>query len=151
MASRWLILVAMTVAGCGKTGPELAEVRGVITLGERPMRDVIVTFRPTGQTAGNGAHGATDAQGRFELADVRGGKGARPGQYKVHLYPAPVKSHDGAPSEVASLGNVSVPAVYVDPNTSPISAAVPAEGTSLQIRLTRDGKNISVVNEPLAP
>lgn len=140
--------VALLLAGCGRAAPDLSVVRGQILLGGKPLPHVSVTFRPIGETQGNGALGGTDAEGRFVLFDVRGAEGARPGQYRVHLYPMPKVGSDGTPSQVAVSGG-NIPAIYINPNSSPVVADVPAEGANIRFELTPDGKNVNVVSEPL--
>jgi hypothetical protein len=147
-ANLWAIIVAL-IAGCGEAEPVLAPVRGRIVMEDKPMAEVIVTFAPIGNTTGNGALGATDRDGRFELTDVRGEKGAHPGEYKIHLYPAPLPKKTDAPVDVVSVGGGGIPAIYVDPNNTPLRANVPPEGAHVDVTLTSDGQNAGTKNSPL--
>ena len=114
------------------------------------MRDVAIAFRPTGSTPGSGALGVTDAEGRFEMKDVRGGEGVRPGQYVIHLYPAPQATGKVMADVAVSTSTNKIPSVYINPSSSPIQATVPVEGGGMEIHLTPDGQNIKVENQPLS-
>jgi hypothetical protein len=119
-------------------------------MNDAPVREVIVNFAPTGNTAGSGALGATDEQGRFELTDARGQTGAHPGDYKIHLYPAPRRKAGDAPTEVVSAGGGGIPSVYVDPNNTPLVANVPLSGGHVDVTLTPDGRGARVITTSLA-
>ena len=101
------LCVLLAAAGCGGK-PELVPVRGRITLDGQPVKEVVVTFSPIGDTQGNGAMGCTDVEGRFTLTDVRGSAGARVGEYKVSLYPAPTGSRPGDPADVVAKGSIKI-------------------------------------------
>jgi hypothetical protein len=110
----------------------------------------MISFAPIGDTPGNGAVAATNSDGQFELMDVRKAMGARPGQYKVHLYPTPPISTDGPPTGVVSMGHGNLPSIYIDPNRTPLVADVPASGGYVEVMLTRDGKNSRTVTSPIS-
>jgi hypothetical protein len=78
-------VLVLTVGCSGGSG--LAPVTGRVTLDDKPVPNMIVNFTPLGETAGNGALGHTDADGRFTLLDARGEAGAYVGEYKVSFYP----------------------------------------------------------------
>jgi hypothetical protein len=73
-------LMAAFVLGCGPTGPSLGRVTGKVTLDDKPLTNVAVTFMPTGE--GGSASGVTDANGNYELNHANG-KGAPVGKCKV--------------------------------------------------------------------
>jgi hypothetical protein len=147
---RWLVLCALLV-GCSDAKPVLVPVRGRITLRDVPVKEVIVNFAPTGNTTGSGALGATDADGRFELTDARGETGAHPGDYKIHLYPAPRARSSDVPTDVVSAGGGGgIPAIYIDPNNTPLVANVPPEGGHVEVVLTADGRNTRTTTSPLS-
>lgn len=147
--TRGWILTAILL-GCGESQPVLAPVRGRIVLGDKPVTEVIVTFAPIGETPGNGSLGATDHDGRFELTDVRGQKGVHAGDYKIHLYPAPLPKTSDAPVDVVSVGGAGIPSVYVDPNNTPLRANVPPSGGHVDVTLTPDGQNSRTVTSALS-
>lgn len=139
---RWS-LVCACLAGCSGKQSALVPVRGRVTLNDAPVKEVIVNFGPIKNTAGSGALGATDDDGQFELTDVRGKKGAHPGDYKIHLYPAPLGKASSAPADVVSAGGGGgkVPAIYINPINTPLVASVPETGGFVEVTLTPDGKN----------
>jgi hypothetical protein len=65
--------------GCG-TGPEFAEVEGVVTLKGKPLPEVEVTFSPVTEkgTKGPTAACVTDGQGRYRLRCDRADKNGAP-------------------------------------------------------------------------
>ncbi len=149
---RVLSLVGLLpLIGCDQPGPVLVPVQGRITLDGKPVSEHVVTFSPIGNTQGNGAMGPTDEQGKFALTDVRGETGAHVGHYKVHLYPTPVTPPNDVPSDVVSVGGGggSVPAIYIDPNYTPVVATVPEEGCFVEITLTANGQGATSETKPL--
>lgn len=123
------------VAGCASDNPGLVPVTGVVTMDQRPIAELIVTFTPVGSTPGSGALGATDSKGRFSLTNVRGGEGAYAGRYRISLYPAPVKRASELPTDVVSSGAVGVPEAYLNPNRTPLRTNVPEGGGRFEIKL----------------
>jgi hypothetical protein len=77
-----LILTAC-IAGCGKSGPELAAVSGRVTVDGKPMENVDVTFQPDEMRPAS--YGRTDASGHYELGYKRGVQGALLGQHTVRI------------------------------------------------------------------
>ena len=75
----------MIAVGCGKPGPQVQYVEGVVVLDGEPVADATVVFVPEAAD-GLVATGRTNAEGRFTLTSVRGGKpngGALVGEYAV--------------------------------------------------------------------
>jgi hypothetical protein len=144
----WALLLPLLI-GCSDSQDGLVPVRGRIMMLDAPVKDVMISFAPIGDTHGSGALGATDAEGEFELTDVRGAKGAHSGKYKVHLYPAPPIKTEGPPTDVVSMGSGRIPAIYIDPSRTPLVADVPASGGFVEVILTQDGKNAKTVTNPL--
>lgn len=73
------------LTGCG-TGPEFAEVEGVVSLKGKPLPDVEIVFSPMTEkgTKGPTAACVTDAQGRYRLKCERAGRtGALVGIHRV--------------------------------------------------------------------
>ena len=73
------MLVLAAFAGCGKSGPQVAPVRGRVTLDGQPLPNTGVVFRVSGQSSG----GRTDENGNYELIYKRGLKGAPIGMNHV--------------------------------------------------------------------
>jgi hypothetical protein len=78
------ILLMLAVAnGCGRSGPQVAPVRGRVTLDDRPLANADVTFQPDGSR--RASIGRTDADGRYELAYRMGQPGAIVGPHIVRI------------------------------------------------------------------
>ncbi len=86
-------LVALT--GCGKRGPKLADVSGIVTLDGQPLGNVIVTFVPI--EGGVSSSGVTDEAGHFTLSCSLG-RGALVGQHRVYVQ-----------SQAAGPGDIIIP------------------------------------------
>ena len=78
-----LLLMAVLLAGCGQSGPELAPVSGRVTLDGRPLEMADVVFQP--DDARSPSYGRTDADGRYELGYKRGVAGALVGGHNVSI------------------------------------------------------------------
>jgi hypothetical protein len=79
----WLLLLGLLLAGCHKSGPELAPVSGRITLNGKPLENADVVFQP--DNGKSPAVGRTNAEGRYELAYKRGITGGPVGQNTVQI------------------------------------------------------------------
>jgi len=81
-----LVLGALVgLGGCG-TGPEFAEVEGVVSLKGKPLPEVEIVFAPVTEkgTKGPTAACVTDAQGRYRLKCERAGRiGTLVGTHRV--------------------------------------------------------------------
>jgi hypothetical protein len=82
LAVCFLILTAC-IAGCGKSGPELAPVSGRVTVDGQPMANVDVTFQP--DEARPPSYGRTGPDGHYELGYKKGVQGALLGQHTVRI------------------------------------------------------------------
>ncbi len=67
-----MVLGSLVCLGCGSGSPNLGEVTGTVTLDEKPLANVLVTFTPEG--GGRASTGTTDEAGKYTL-----GFGAEPG------------------------------------------------------------------------
>ena len=79
------IVAGCVVAGCGKKikgMPQLAPVRGTITLDGKPLVKTGVFFS---SETGHSSIGVTDDRGRYELRFTRGYSGAEVGKHTVRL------------------------------------------------------------------
>jgi hypothetical protein len=128
------------MAGCGRSSA-LVPIAGRVTLDGQPVPDMIVNFTPLGETAGNGALACTDKEGRFTLLDSRGESGAYVGEYKVSFYPSLGRSKQTDPAlDVVSVpSKAGLPAIYLDPNQTPLRATVSKGGGTIDLLLTRTG------------
>lgn len=78
-----LTLLALVTAGCGPGGPDIAGVKGKVTMDGEPLADASVIFVPV--AGGRPAAARTDAEGNYELNFSGGRKGTIPGMNKVQI------------------------------------------------------------------
>ena len=83
------------IAGCGRSGPVVQYVEGIVTLDGEPLEGAVVTFRPT--SGGLTAAGTTDGTGLYKLNALaaRRGAGTMAGDYLVSILKW--KESDGGP------------------------------------------------------
>src|SRR4029078_4377425 len=79
----WLLLLGLLISGCRKSGPELAPVRGRVTLSGKSLEKADIVFQP--DNGNPPASGRADAEGRYELAYKRGVMGGPIGQNTVRI------------------------------------------------------------------
>ncbi len=117
-----LTMVAVLVAsGCGT--PEVRSIAGVVTLDGVPVDLATITFVPEESTS-RGGIGRTDAEGKFDLT-TDGQDGLEDGQYRVII----TKMALGKPGQsVPAAGSSAVPAIYQNPDTTPIKVTLPLQG-----------------------
>ncbi len=134
------VLAGLVLAGCGGSSKpaapsNLAPVSGTVTVGGKPVPNVVVTIVPTGTTKGTGGWGKTDDSGTFKVLHQTQAEGVEPGEYMAvfSLYVKP----DGQPlppntSPTESRAVQAIPAPWSDPATqSPKQRFdVPTGGTS---------------------
>ncbi len=96
-------LLAVLVAGCSKSGPELAPVHGRITVDGQPMENVDITFQPDGSKPPS--YGRTDKDGQYELGYKRGVTGALIGQHTVRITVSSELVHN--PPKIAAKFNTN--------------------------------------------
>jgi hypothetical protein len=77
------VLLVMSFAGCGKTGPEVVPVTGRITLDGKPLANADVVFQPDGSKPPSA--GRAGADGRYELVYKRGVMGGMVGSNTVRI------------------------------------------------------------------
>lgn len=125
----WCLLVvglSIVVPGCGKKGPVLVPVTGLVTLDGEPLPSAVVAFE---QSDGlNMATGVTNDQGRYELETHKVGKGARPGMHRVQI----CCSQSEAPGKTVYLA----PKHYCTFDTSGLTAEVGEKRTTLTFDLS---------------
>lgn len=99
-------------AGCGRSsGPELAAVKGTVTLDGRPLKNASIRFQPVDEHgAGTYSIAMTGKKGEYELRHTRSSKGALVGRHVVKIRTARPDAEDelGNPLPVQEL----IPAVY---------------------------------------
>jgi hypothetical protein len=77
------ILSLVTLAGCGRSGPELAPVSGRVMLDGEPLFGARLMFQP--EATGSPSYGSTGRDGRYQLGYKRGVKGAMIGWHIVRI------------------------------------------------------------------
>lgn len=87
----WLVFLALWAIsgwGCGKPGPKLVPVSGIVVNGDKPIANATIQFAPDPSQAGQAldAIAQTDGEGHFAVQTVPHGKGAAVGHYKVTVY-----------------------------------------------------------------
>ena len=100
-----IALLGLTFQGCGKSGPELADVSGSVTMDGKPLPDVMLEFQPTGGK-GSPSIGYTDKNGEYRLRFSRDKWGAVPGEHVVRI------DFDYDPGSDAPKPPFKIPAQY---------------------------------------
>jgi hypothetical protein len=77
------IALLLVIAGCKESGPELAPVRGRVTLDGKPVEHTDVMFEPDGLKSPS--VGRTDKDGNYVLAYKRGVEGGMVGMNTVRI------------------------------------------------------------------
>jgi hypothetical protein len=122
-------------------------VSGRVTLNDKPVDGMMVYFTPVSDsTPGSGSSGFTDADGRFTLTSAQGRSGAYPGDYKVSIEP-PLGGADDAARPVVRPPP-AVPRIYRDPSRTPLRASVPPGGGTIDVILTKSGKEATTKATP---
>jgi len=123
-------MVILVAAGCGKTGPQVHFVEGGLLLDGQPVADATVVFVPEA-TNGLVATGRSNAEGRFTLTSVRGGRpngGALEGDYAVTFAKADYDLKGTGKTRDDDLDGVPlihlIPPQYGDASTSGLKATV---------------------------
>ncbi|RMG00676.1 MAG: carboxypeptidase regulatory-like domain-containing protein [Planctomycetota bacterium] len=136
-----LVLTAvgtLFLAGCGKKGPQLTPVEGVVTLDGQPLEGAMVLFEP--QEGGRPATGLTDAQGHFTLKTLEPGDGAQVGVNAVAV--TKEKENPNAPpveeGEIVPIEYATHP-LYASPKTSGITVNVQPGMGPVTIELKSSG------------
>lgn len=107
-------LLAMTTLGCGSNEfrPPLAAVKGSVSLNDKPLPDVTVTFEPlpgsgSGKEAsivGGTSMAVTDAEGNYSLSYMGGAsRGAVIGQHIVRITSAAGGGPAGGADAVSAI------------------------------------------------
>lgn len=81
-----VLLFTILLPACRQNGPELGEVRGTITLDDRPLVGATVIFQP--KAGGHASRATTDDSGRYQLVYLRDVNGAVTGSHVVKIFTA---------------------------------------------------------------
>lgn len=124
-----LVLLAATVAGCGKSGPQPVPVSGQVLIDGEPVANATIQVAPTDARA---AMGQTDEQGNFTLTTYEKGDGCVKGTHRV------VVSAITYPSDTQEV--LHVPEKYMDLATTDLEVTIDEPTEDLKIELTWGGR-----------
>ncbi len=116
-------LSLVLLCGCGgaKPGPEIATVKGTVTLDGTPVDHGMVYFYPDSSqgTTGPTSNAVIDAQGNYTIVSAGDRQGAVIGFHKirVEIRKPPESERDTEPA-------LLIPAKYNNPSTSGLTAEV---------------------------
>ncbi|KLU07276.1 hypothetical protein RISK_000354 [Rhodopirellula islandica] len=110
LGSSFLLFGLLSVlSGCGPSGPEIAEVSGVVTMGGNPVPDASITFYPV---SGRQSFGKSDQDGRYTLEYAQDQPGAVTGQHRVKIM----------------TGGMGAPSMPTGPGESPSKSRTRSKG-----------------------
>jgi hypothetical protein len=116
-------------SGCGSSGPETGEVKGIVQLDGEPLTSGIVTFTPQG---GRSATGFIKSDGTYRLTTYHDGDGALPGKHTVTITPGGTgpQAKPDYESDRPSAVKSPIPAKYANPADSDLEFEVKAGETN---------------------
>ena len=130
-------LLAVWVAGCDRSGLQLADVDGVVTLDGEPLVGATVQFHPEvrGTEGARPSLARTSSSGEYELQYSNTRSGVLPGRHKVTISTFTTPDEDPNGNLIPGTPE-TVPEVY---NTrSTLKADVPPEGGTFDYKLLSD-------------
>ncbi|MCL2624057.1 MAG: hypothetical protein FWD31_10365 [Planctomycetaceae bacterium] len=155
---RFFVLVPFVLAlaflpGCGKKGPKVYLVEGIVTVDGKTVEGADVSFVPKQASSSPDdlsgpllASGKTDVNGKYTLSTTRGsvvGGGTTPGEYKITIVK---KKMTNAPTAPLAAGQrhvpqyeYGVPRDFEDSNKSKIFVEVVKGKNSFNFDLKSDG------------
>lgn len=127
-----VLVLGLSVLGCGPGGPKTYPVKGKVTIGGQPANNVTINFGPVGE--GGSVASAVVTNGQYELfTGNSNAKGAIPGKYRVYFSQAadtgsamPDYSKAGADGGPPGVKPAPYPAEYGDAGNSPLEKEVTA-------------------------
>ena len=118
-----LSVLLLPFSGCARSGSDVTEVRGTVSYQGKALPQGVVLFQPAAQSTGSRpAVGEITADGTYEMSAFPSQKGVLPGEYRVSI-----DAHTG--SFINNNVVYIAPKRYADPNTSGLTATVPAVGS----------------------
>jgi hypothetical protein len=141
------LAVALALAGCSKSSPDLVTVEGEVLLNGQPLPNATVTFVPMieGFGAEYMASGVSDEKGHFKVV-CPGKNGAPVGENRVTVTnPSPPEGARGqsaaaqakAAAFFASLKNRPIPRQYTTVVSTPLVINVTASQAEYRLELQR--------------
>jgi len=133
-ASIVIVLLVASAAGCGKKGPAVEFVEGIVLIDGQPLAEANVGFSPQ-SPQGLAGVGKTDARGIFRLTATRGGRataGVPIGEYTVTVSKIEFDLKGQPPPADGDYSNIPVkslvPEAYSLNGFSPLEATVTPGG-----------------------
>ena len=129
----------MLIVGCGKKGPEIAQVDGVVRISGKPQRGLLVRFLPDpaqGNDSSIFASAKTDDQGHYVLEysyQSEVGKGAAVGWHRVLVEDAtrgPTPQGQQPPPSLVAVA-------YSSPATTPLTKEVKPGSQTIDLDVTK--------------
>jgi hypothetical protein len=138
--ARWVgaSLVVVVSLGCGDSNNTVYPVKGKITFEGKPMKGGgAISFMPVGNQAGKAPGGEIDENGNYVLTTYKPGDGSMAGEFRVVILQVvekePEPTPDGrAPAPAPPPLPVAdrIPAIYADPQRTPLTTKVEAKGAN---------------------
>lgn len=125
---------ALTAAGCGSSGPEMARVSGTVTHNGKLVPKGTVSFVAT-QAGGRNATGELDANGSYRLQTEETNDGVLLGDYKVAIYSHAEEILDYTPKVPIKVERL-IPEKYENPDTSDLKRTVKSGSNTFDFELT---------------
>ena len=132
-----LTVGAISIAGCGRGGPEVVRVTGTVTCQSKPVPNLFLNFKPE---VGRPSWGVTDAEGKYSLNYSRDRDGAVVGKHTVW-----VQYKAGNPGEELQMTGArgakrpgNLPAIlqkYGSEKTTPLKFDIETDGQVVDIPL----------------
>ncbi len=127
-----VVIVALALAGCSESGPELEPLTGKVLRDGKPLTNVSISLVPV--ASGLAAIGTADKSGNIQV-QTNGRNGAMKGKYKVGIT-EPIR--EMTPQALASGGPppVSFNPKFESPQTSGIEQEVIEGGGTFEFTVT---------------
>lgn len=129
------LLLAIGLVGVGGCGPQLAEVRGRVTLQGQPLSDgSAIVF--SNEERGTFIQAPLNEDGRFRV-EMAEGWGLPPGTYEVSVIPPPLTGPPQADGKQPgqTVRSRDIPMKYRDPKTSDLRLELPRGGAVFNVEM----------------
>lgn len=129
------LILSASLTGCGKSGPEMAKVKGTVKFQGKPLTKGTVNFISTDPKRGN-ASANIGPDGSYSLQTLNPEDGAELGDYNVVVSDTdPNALNTPAPGEPVKTQASAIPAKYQDPATSGLSKKVERGSNTFDINI----------------
>jgi len=129
-----VLLLAITLAGCGSGGPRTYRIPGKLVYDDgTPVTGASVVLQTTVKDQAIAARGMATPDGKFELTTFKEGDGVVAGEHQVSISPVPI-------AEGTKPLGPPIPSQYWDFATSQLTTSVTPQTSEILITLSRKGK-----------